>query len=1058
MSQSSSINDQIDLQNSNKSTINQTNNLSINNPIKLQSIENYPEINHNLQLDSTNSLLISLLKPSTIEFFQSGQNHQILKIHSSKTLVQDVKTWISKNWSGKPKLDGIRLIANGRILNDNESIGQTSKNHSDPTFAQPIHVVIRPGAWTEKLPLSLNHQRPSSAPPTTTTTTTLNQLNNSSPLTLKNQKSINPIPQSNQSSTQLPSASSLPQLQSSPQPQLDSINSTSNDNLIPPTVSNSPFHLLINHLSSISSEQRDSFIENLLKAQFLLIERLESLRHQLAQNQSLLINIDFNQISLKNDQAHKLQLESWKLVEEKLIKLLTDLKYWGHHSDLNPSDLTQQLSSNLKDLGNDQSNQFERLEIGGLPFLLCIPKESQIKLFETNLSENSNNLTSLKPHLLTHLKLKTELKRILYLESRLNLLLSQTKKLQTHFNHLELVFSTSPFNLFFNRPGHNHHLSNSATSSIRAQNILNAPNLAPGQPPLPGLGAANGLGAGVGPAVGAGAGAVAGGGVAGFGFGLGIGDGLFPFPNNFPRPNGQLWQQQIPRVRRYEFTINLDSIRRYMAPLFWLSLKLSILLYIFGRHASYSKLVILISIAAIWVLWEAFSINRRHDAQVRRRDRLQRFQAGGAGAPDPVQAVLDRGRRRAERERLQRLRDQRQRQEPLPPQNLENRQGNNQPGLRPVQQNPLVERPAQNPMVNPVPPAIVRPNNRRDLRTAVAEIRARGGAFPPGTEVRPFRTTSAFSPKYWFNSIAVVGLASEYRELGLHPIGEQALGSSNSEYPRWYKYMRNIKTCVILFFGTLIPEIEKKRKKALEKRLRILNMVIADTARYRENENNQARNLESPSASIVTTARHEIQLAGRDSSKENRATSESSTKSQLIDSQSTPKKASTSAVDLMTPRSTDATIFMRKSNQDSIERTTGQAVEPNVMESEGIKSTSLRGSMKPNESKTAPDLSIGSSNDSSNNSNVIVDQKLGNSDSHQSKIGTPTMINLPIGSTSNQGAGDNTQLNQENHLNDGLDSPLTPLNERHVVGGFDDTDDDDELINGVDDEAGMVLF
>jgi hypothetical protein len=86
------------------------------------------QINMGEQLTPANSIRISLIKPSTMESTvgPTDAHHfdQIIQIHCQKTRIQDIKSHISSTWKGKPKTDGIRLIARGRILNDTELVGQ----------------------------------------------------------------------------------------------------------------------------------------------------------------------------------------------------------------------------------------------------------------------------------------------------------------------------------------------------------------------------------------------------------------------------------------------------------------------------------------------------------------------------------------------------------------------------------------------------------------------------------------------------------------------------------------------------------------------------------------------------------------------------------------------------------------------------------------------------------------------------------------------------------------------------------------------------------------------
>lgn len=108
----------------------------------------------------------------------------------------------------------------------------------------------------------------------------------------------------------------------------------------------------------------------------------------------------------------------------------------------------------------------------------------------------------------------------------------------------------------------------------------------------------------------------------------------------------------------------------------------------------------------------------------------------------------------------------------------------------------------------------------------------------PGTG-RPRREApSRLSPRYWIAWIATIGLVEEAHELGLAP---RTVAGRHVPYPTRppphlparhdrigraaYARRKAFRTALIafvLFFGTLVPEVERKRKRALEKRDRLL--------------------------------------------------------------------------------------------------------------------------------------------------------------------------------------------------------------------------------------------
>lgn len=1004
------------------------------------------EINHGEGLSPSNSVQILLVRPSTMESIIGSSNpnqpdHQTLLIHYPRTKVQDLKSHISSNWTGKPKIDGIRLIARGRILNDPESIGEALGKVPGDQTAHPIHVVIRPNAWTEKLPTAPT--RSVSAPPTATVA--LPALS-SAPVA----SSSTPTPPSLLASTPIQPNPPHPQGNENDPPNFLSGSAPSD----PDThASNSfPAHSFIGHFSCLTSYGKLNFIQNMLQAQFKIVERVDLLRRQIHNHHLQLVGI--NTLGHKKSVPSQDQLardeQDWKLLDRKLTKLLFDLNIGPPPPEPSPSSLVESDDSSIEPGScplSDESGAFQQIEIAGLPYLLYLP---------VGLSSLSGSRAP-NPHLKVYRSLQKELDRALYLDSQVHLIILHIQKLHAGRHQIdEILAAFDPTTT-----------AGQFNYAQRIQNIVHglayppfpAPPLAgvPGLAPAP----ANGVPG------------------AGLGFGFGMGPEALVHPNNILFPNVPMWQHPMARVRRYEFTINLESMRRYMAPLLWLSLKLSVLLYIFGRHASFSKLVILTLIALGWVLWEAFSISQRHEAQARRRDRLQRGQqapGGGVGqAVDPIQAVLDRGRRRAERERV--AREQRPRADNPP-------ETEHIPEAQPVPNNPPPAAPAPLPAAQ-APVAVVAPNRRnpaaRGLRAAAADIRARGGAFPPGTEVRPFRTTSAFSPKYWFNSIAVVGLASEYRELGLHSIGERALGASNLEYPRWYRYLRNLKTGIILFFGTLLPEIEKKRRKALEKRARILNLVIADAARDVNTQQNRNQAQEAPALAVNNDRAVGNGHDGTDGPanrlgsstavpvSDEQTTSPTDRTFTHVDGadQSTPRPFRASALEGTPPEASIHSALLRRSRLSAIESKQVQLDDGRVAGSPPSgNSTGSSGCPKDPLPEKITRLNLGNQQSQLFKADAL-DQniKIGPSSTMNKINETDSKIPsgiaadpIPGSSTSTIVPGSSIQQQPQLHpVEPALQSPLTPLDAPQVVGGLDDTDDE-EIIGGENDEAGMLLF
>lgn len=249
--------------------------------------------------------------------------------------------------------------------------------------------------------------------------------------------------------------------------------------------------------------------------------------------------------------------------------------------------------------------------------------------------------------------------------------------------------------------------------------------------------------------------------------------------------------------------VNLDELRRTIVPLVWLSFKLGFLLYIFGRHASYEKRVILGCMAAGWVVWEALALRNRRAQEGRRmmqnREEAQRERRRAAGIAQPAGARPQPGQPQ---------------QQPLPAPLANN-------GLRPG----LIFQRA------------LRHNGQT---VALPQPTTRGSRY------------SIWTLRYWVYKIACIGLAAEAREMGLYNPNPNRRPPSPPRRPetpdeiaieRYGKMMRNVIVCFVLFFGTLAPGIERKRKKALEKREKLKGLCAADRERYKaaQEKKSQAR-------------------------------------------------------------------------------------------------------------------------------------------------------------------------------------------------------------------------
>ncbi|CAH7666406.1 hypothetical protein PPACK8108_LOCUS758, partial [Phakopsora pachyrhizi] len=94
---------------------------------------NSNHLNNCHQLDQSNSIYNLLIRPTGLES-DNLNAHDTIGVHYFTSKVIQLKSLISNNWDGKPRLEGIRLIARGRILNDDKLIGPAlSKQPGDET-------------------------------------------------------------------------------------------------------------------------------------------------------------------------------------------------------------------------------------------------------------------------------------------------------------------------------------------------------------------------------------------------------------------------------------------------------------------------------------------------------------------------------------------------------------------------------------------------------------------------------------------------------------------------------------------------------------------------------------------------------------------------------------------------------------------------------------------------------------------------------------------------------------------------------------------------------------
>lgn len=261
-----------------------------------------------------------------------------------------------------------------------------------------------------------------------------------------------------------------------------------------------------------------------------------------------------------------------------------------------------------------------------------------------------------------------------------------------------------------------------------------------------------------------------------------------------------------PDDRMLGLHLNLDELRRALIPFLWLSLKLSFFLWIFGRHAAPEKRIALFFLAGLCVLWETWAFRTRRAAEIRRQ----------------VQQAYQR-ERAATNQNIDEWNQQR-------PAHLQI------PHVGPLQDN-AIEAPAVLRMqINP------RGGRQQGRRPP---LQMQGGQLLPvgphhGMLPRPSppprSRRSRWTSSYWISKVAGVGLSAEARETGLRALLHRRdnLGLTEANVERYTtpvdesRWMQRLRTSVVLLFGSLIPEVERKRRRALEKRDRVLRELKAE--------------------------------------------------------------------------------------------------------------------------------------------------------------------------------------------------------------------------------------
>ncbi|GAA5863271.1 hypothetical protein JCM8547_002884 [Rhodosporidiobolus lusitaniae] len=705
-------------------------------------------------------LLTLTLRLATHPVHPSPSSHSLTV--GSGSSVKDLKQRLNEEWDGKPKVEGITVVKGGRVLRDAEMVKEVFEEEMKTTpFPELVlHVIVRPNAWSA----------PFAAPPPPTTTSS----DAAPPIPAVQQPVPSPAlsaqldPPSSSSSglapppviqetpptpipTPPPQSSGYAPAYVSAVPDGSTPTAAADGSLPPPPAGTTPaapppassgsagrFAYYLAYLHKLIPLQRALLLLNLQKAHGHYLVLAAELSHQLSH-------------PVPSEEKGKELDEEKGLSELKEVEeLFKGCGLWVTVEEAE-KEAEKEYEEMLVRQDAPKPEEFQVVQIAGRPYLLHTP---QALLAPPPL-----------PRLDTFLALRRAQTVHLVLTTLLQLLLTfQPSAAATAYGRG--IPSGSP-------------AAQAAAAQIRqgyrgpnappgaAANPLNQAILqqqqlaalaAVGGAPIPGLGGAP-AGGGGGPA-----------GVA------------------------------LRRRGTISIMINLEVLVSLLVPLLFLSLKLGFLFWIFGRHASTSKRIILGVMAVLWVGWEGWGIQRRRVQAVRERERLERERRraaraaarGGPAAVPPQAAPVP---------------------QPQPP-HLVQQLGQPQP----VVPQPVVPGAPPPAGAAPAPAAPRRRTARRD---------------PP----------SRFSPKYWINAIAALGLVSEARELGLQPrfIAGRPIPPApppprtpaERQREALKRALRNVLVGVVLFFGTLSPEVEKKRRRALEKRERLLRERRAAQERAR---------------------------------------------------------------------------------------------------------------------------------------------------------------------------------------------------------------------------------
>ena len=106
-----------------------------------------------------------------------------------------------------------------------------------------------------------------------------------------------------------------------------------------------------------------------------------------------------------------------------------------------------------------------------------------------------------------------------------------------------------------------------------------------------------------------------------------------------------------------------------------------------------------------------------------------------------------------------------------------------------------------------------------------------------------FTATSWAEPRWWIEQLAFFGMEEEDMELGLRSAHRPHFHPRPRQLPPFEAIWRSVRTAVVLFFVTLIPEIEQIRRSAIVDREDLIRRIAREERerldRIRQRQNNR---------------------------------------------------------------------------------------------------------------------------------------------------------------------------------------------------------------------------